>query len=71
MTFGELKDALIIAEGAMAINFGIDLEDMEAVCLVQHDKNMICDKLIFEIVPDDPKDMTKSSHLYITLKPGK
>ena len=46
MTFGELKDALIIAEGAMAINFGIDLEDMEAVCLVQHDKNMICDKLI-------------------------
>lgn len=70
MTFGELKDALIIAEGAME-DFGIDLEDMEAVCLVQHDKNMICDKLIFEIVPDDPKDMTKSSHLYITLKPGK
>jgi len=70
MTFGELKDALIIAEGSME-DFGIDLEDMEAVCLVQHDKNMICDKLIFEIVPDDPKDMTKSSHLYITLKPGK
>ena len=70
MTFGELKDALIIAEGAME-DLGIDLEDMEAVCLVQYDKNMICDKLIFEMVPDDPKDMTKSSHLYITLKPGK
>ena len=70
MTFGELKNALIMAEGAME-DCGIDLEDMEAVCLVQHDKNMICDKLIFEIVPDDPKDMTKSSHLYITLKPGK